>query len=188
MTLYDKNETDEISDNNDYNAVEQFIEWCSANKKVVALIVSAMVFHACIFIGGIVALSTANSTNIHESVHTSNPASQPMMEPVEEPVYKIDEDEDNIEDRHEASKSDSITSAAYETGKHTGELFNESRDSIIDFLQGLNETTGASGWAREKWDSGIERVTRWIDDNSAADEDIDSNEAGTDITGIDYED
>jgi len=184
MSLHDKNRKDIITDNNDnneYTAFEQFIEWCSANKKAVTIAISVMLVHTLIFVGIIVALRTGNSTDIQEPANPSNPSHQepqPIPEPVEAPeeesvnmVEDIEIDEDSIEDNSEPSESDTTLSAAYDAGKQTGELLNESIDAVIDFFQGLNEVTGASVWAREQWDSGIERVTRWLDENSHDDDD-----------------
>ena len=192
MSLNDKSEKDKISDNNDnseYTVFEQIIDWCYVHKKAVTIVISVMLVHTLIFTGIFLALRTGNSTDIHESAHPPHQASQPTPEPVEEPVYIIDDTKDSIEDNYEQSESDSTQSAAYDAGIQTGELFIYSRDAIVGFFRGFNEATGATVWAREQWNSGRERVSRWIEENLTSDDngdnDIDYDEGDTNITDTD---
>lgn len=203
MSLHNKNEMDNISDNKDndehtaFDNFEQFIEWCYVNKRAVTIAISVMLVHTLIFVG-IIAFRTGSSTDIHETLNPLHHVSQPMPEPPEEPVdesiYMIEEAEDNIEDKSVSSENDSTLSAAYDAGLQTGVLLNESLVAVTNFFQGVNEATGASVWVRDKWDSGRERINRWIDENDTVDDtdivddDKESNETDTNITAIEYED
>ena len=185
MALHDKNEKNDISHLSDCTSFEHFIEWCKTNSKVVTIVLSAMLFHTLILVGIVVATNSGNSTDIYVSEPPSQQASQPVLKPVEAPVYAVEENENSIEeDRLEESEDVSAPSSPYGTGVQTGELFIETRDAVTDFLQGFNEATGATIWARERWESGKERVGRWIDEHSTADETIIFDETDTDAADI----
>jgi hypothetical protein len=191
MSLHDKNEKDKINDNTDstdYTVLEQLINWCYANKKTATIAISVMLVHSLIFVG-IIVLRTGNSSDRHVSAHPSHPSHQQtpqFPEPAEDPAYITDSTAGNIEDNSDSSESGSMLSAAYDAGVQTGEIFIDTRDVVVDFFQGLNEATGATVWARELWDSSRERVTGWLENNTAADDivddDIDSDEYITDGT------
>jgi hypothetical protein len=192
MSLHDKKEKDKISDINDntgLTAFEQFIEWCYINRKAVTIVLSVMLVHTLIFVGIFAGLRTGNSTDVLEPAHPPHHALQPMPDPVEEPAQINNDTTDSIEDNSEPSESDSTQSAAYDAGIQAGEILNDSIDAVVGFFQGLNEATGATVWAREQWDSGRERVSRWIEENSAADDIADDytdlNEDDTEITDTD---
>jgi len=186
--VHDENEMDGISHISDGTTFEQFIEWCKKNNKIVAIVVSAMLFHTFILIGIIAAINSGNSTDIYESAHPPHQAYQPVTEPVEESVCTTEEPEDSIMDNSEVHEDDSTLPSAFEAGVQTGEILIEARDMLTDFLQGFNEATDAAAWTRERWDSGRERVSRWLEENRSAADDINIDETDTDIADIDDED
>jgi hypothetical protein len=175
VSIHDKNEKEKTSDTDDYTAFEQFIEWCEANKRALTIALSVVLFHTLIFAGIILAVRSGNSTDLQNPADHSHQTSHPTPEPAEEPAYNDEATGDNIENNSETPENDSLLSSAFKAGVQTGELFIESRDAVVDFFQGLNEATGASVWVRERWDSGRERVSRWFEENTAADEEEDTN-------------
>jgi len=172
MTLHNRNKADDISRINDCTTFEQLIEWCKMNTKAVAIVLSAMLFHLLILVGIIMVLSSGISTDRYISEYPSHQVSQPESNPIGEFEYTIEDIEDSNIDISEVPGNDTAPFSAYDAGWNTGEFFIESRDAVTDFFQGFNEATGALVWARERWDSGKERVTRWIDENL----DTESNE------------
>jgi hypothetical protein len=185
MTLHNKNKTDDISRISDCTTFEQLIEWCKVNNKAVAIVLSAMLFHSLILAGIIVVLSSGSSTDRYISEYPSHQVSQPESKPIEESEYTIEDTEDSTIESSEVQENDSALYSAYEAGWSTGELFIESRDAVTDFFKGFNEATGAMAWARERWDSGKERVTEWIDENLNTNDNEYLDEIDSDFADID---
>ena len=155
MSLHDEHEIDDLSHINDLTDFEQFLEWCKVNKKVLSIAITVMLIHTMIFLGTIISINTGSKTDNSFSEAYIPP---PPIVDIDEPVYSIDEPEDPS------------LSAAYDAGIQAGELLNESIDTVVDFWHGFNEATGATTWAREKYDSSKERLNLWIVGDTANDD------------------
>jgi hypothetical protein len=115
---------------------------------------AGMLFYLIVFIGIFTSNSVHDRPNEAAYDFAPPPTPFPVVEHVEEPAPVIVETEDGSE-----------YSAAHDFGARTGEILIFSRDAMIDFWNGFDETTGASDWARAHWDSGRERMTEWVEEN-----------------------
>jgi len=152
-------ETDELLSNEEMSDFEQMLDWCKANWKILTII-GVMLIHSTIFIGLIMSFGLRNNRD-----NTMNSEQPPpiVAEPAISPAIadaSIQENSDEINPTNDDPES--IT--AYEAGLSTGELIIISRDAVISFWHGFNEATGASEWAKEKWESGKDRVSEWLDE------------------------
>jgi len=138
------------------------MNWFKTNWRFAAI--GAALFIGVGIFAVIMVLSARNSpvSTISETPLSPPPAPQPVSEPVEKPPETIAEPEDE-------------PASAYDAGMQTGEAFNESKDALLDFLQGFNEATGASDRARELWESSKDRVNEWLEENFPPDEQDDSD-------------
>jgi len=125
---------------------------------------AGMLFYLIVFIG----IFTSNSVQDlpNEAAYDFAPPTPPfpIVEHVEEPAPVIIETENESE-----------YSAAHDIGARTGEILIFSRDAMIDFWNGFDETTGASDWARAHWDTGRERMTEWVEENFPPTDDTDED-------------
>ena len=125
---------------------------------------AGMFFYLIVFIWIFTPNSVQDLPNEAAYDFTPLPTPFPVVEPVEEPATVIVETEDESE-----------YSAAHDFGARTGEILILSRDAMIDFWNGFDETTGASVWARAHWDSGRERMTEWVEENFPPTDDTDED-------------
>jgi len=173
-----------ISSLSEVTDIEQFFTWIKANRKL-ALIGAVMLVHTIIFIGIIAAIATSNSRNAHDSTMNEQipPPVQPIVElsvedPISQPATEESVPQPAVEEPYlsiSEPADDSLNTAAHDIGVQTGELFNDSRDAVVDFWHGFDDVTGASDWAKALWDSGRERANQWLDENIPLDDHSDSD-------------
>jgi len=123
---------------------DSFIDWCRENRWGAAFIISAVLIQMIISIWIFASVNTGTTSN-------NNTVALPEYNTIESPPPP--------------QPSDTSLSVAYDLGMQAGQFINESVDILSDLWQGFNETTGASVWAREQWESGKNLVNSWIDEN-----------------------
>ena len=193
MSLYDenKNEVEELLALSDMTDLDQLLDWTKFHWKFLA-IGAAMLVHTIVFVGIIIAGNTKNSSDAVLSDKVPPPASQPVLASVEAPTSQIEEIEEVVkepveepakqkEESNEESKDDPAYEMAFEIGVQTGVAFNETREALVRFWHGFDEATGASDWAKDKLDSGIERVNEWLDERDERDESDESDEPSSEV-------
>jgi len=170
MSHQDKNNI-EISAENVLEKLEQL----SGKLKLKWILLATgagMLFYIIIFVGSFTSNSVPDLPGgiSNDVAPPSTPA--PIVEYAEVPAQII-----------EATDNDSSYSAAHDIGVQTGEILITSRDAIINFWHGFDESTGASDWAKEQWASGRERMTGWLEENLQS-----SDSTDDDFNDDDYHD
>ena len=155
------------------NALKKLEQLCGVLKlKWILLATGAgMLFYAIILIGIFTVNNVRGLPNADPSDWAPPPVPVPAVEYAEEPEYVIAE----TADESVSIADESLYTAAHDIGVQAGELFLNSRDTVIDFWNGFDEATGASDWARAHWDSGRERMSGWIGENFPPDDGADDN-------------
>ena len=152
---------------------EQFCSWCKINWKL--MVIGAAVFiNLTVFVAIIMVSRTNNSPDISISEPPPPPVAEPVPTPAPPPEVEPVEEPSDIK----TPANDSENASAYDAGLETGAALNESLDLLIDFWHGFNEATGASEWARERLDSGLDAFAEWFDENFPPEHDIDSDTKG----------
>jgi len=151
--------TDEVISYDEMTYPERFFTWCKENWK--PLIIGVAVLHSVIFI---IVIATANSSNSPSEIVADPPQQPPLLVAVD--------DTDVINDE---LTDDAGLTAALEAGIAAGEMFITSKDALIDFLKGFDEATGATDWAKEHLESGLDWFNAWLEENYPNDNDTDSN-------------
>jgi len=170
-----ENEMEELPALSDMTDLDQLLAWAKLHWKFLA-IGAAMLVHTIVFIGIIMAGNAKNSSDNVLSDRVPPTAPQPVFASAETPVLQIEaavtepveeHAEEPVKQKEEsnvASKDESAYEMAYEIGVQTGVVFNETRNKLVSFWHGFDEATGASDWAKDKWDSGKERMSEWLDE------------------------
>jgi len=166
MSQHEKYEVVEKTSIHEITGIEALCDWAKSNWKILA-IGAAMFIHTMIFIGIIVTVSSMVSSDNTMSEWAMIPSSDMEITSVEVPITTSEELMKKPEMHVEVGVSveESIKEAAYEMGMNTGELLIISKDALLDFCQGFDEATGASGWAKDLWDIGKDQVTEWLEGN-----------------------
>jgi len=127
--------------------LERFGDWAKDNPKLLIIdIVSLLLAVILIWL-----VLTRGISGVPDNSISEQPSQPPIVvSQLPAPIPAVDPDEN------------SSNTKAYSIGSLIGNIYNDSKDAVINFWHGFDSSTDFTQWVKSKWDSGRQWINDWL--------------------------